>query len=246
MLRNSVISLLIEGNSVSAIMFFIVSVYYLKHAYRSKLGFEIQLLYYIFFLVGIGTVAFHATLMFEAQMLDELPMLFAAANGILVPIENAKTQFTVLVNLLGLITCVLYMLYNNPIFHEVMFGALITASCLIGIYKLRQVEKLKMKYRNKYTPRLVLTRTAKMFAFSFVLWNADHHFCDTLIYLRKFVAFPFDGLLQFHAWWHLFSSLAAAYGINGFIYTKYLLLGKDCYIEMKYKFLPTLIFKQKY
>jgi dihydroceramidase len=33
-------------------------------------------------LVGIGSFAFHATLLYEAQLADELPMIFGASYGI--------------------------------------------------------------------------------------------------------------------------------------------------------------------
>ena len=41
-------------------------------------------------LVAIGSIAFHATLTFEAQMADELPMIYTSSWGVFVVCDTLK------------------------------------------------------------------------------------------------------------------------------------------------------------
>ena len=207
------------------------------------------LLFSFLFLVGIGTFAFHSTLDKNAQLLDELPMLFGAANSMLVSFnipKNHKVSTSLLVNAICISACVLYIVNDNPVFHEVVFGLFILGSFFIGLFQTRKLNKKKLTLRNRYSPAYIMKRTGFYAALGFALWNLDNHFCDNLIWVRSYIPFPFDGLFQLHAWWHWFTSLAAVYAINGFLFIRFLLMDVQCHIIMRYHILPTIIFTQKF
>ena len=44
-------------------------------------------------MVGVGSFAFHATLLHEAQLADELPMIFVASYGLFCLFDTAHSGF---------------------------------------------------------------------------------------------------------------------------------------------------------
>jgi hypothetical protein len=53
---------------------------------------EIRLAFALLLVVGLGSIAFHGTLRFELQMLDELPMLYLVTWLVWLLVENGPTR----------------------------------------------------------------------------------------------------------------------------------------------------------
>jgi len=65
-------------NTLSSIPIVLAGANGIYLSYREKLGTELLVCYGILIVVGLGSVAFHATLLRWGQVLDELPMLWGA------------------------------------------------------------------------------------------------------------------------------------------------------------------------
>jgi len=167
--------------------------------------------------IGIGSFLFHATLMWTAQvLLDELPMIYVSFQalyclllegrpsptssynynlfGVHVSVTKAKL---LCLGLPALIT-VIYLLYPNPLFHQVSYGI----TQLYITYKLQALRaRLPPDSRlNKDCTRLLSTGMA-LTILAFGIWNVDNVFCEDITNAR-------DGkwwsvVTQGHAWWHI-------------------------------------------
>ena len=153
--------------------------------------------------VGVGSVAFHATLRFEFQMLDELPMLYLVTLMVYLLLEpGPELRFGPW--LPSLLFC--YALFATSsaaltrgrfqfFVFQVSFGAL-EFFCLGRVYLLsRQLENRPVRSLFRIGVVLYLT--------GILLWFVDIRFCDTVS-----VTLPALGIpnLQLHAWWHVLVS----------------------------------------
>ena len=174
-------------------------------------------------------------------------MLFTAANTSLLSLNSSRRKilsFSFLANIASAMASALYIVIGNPVFHQIVFGFFLLLSMIIAYINLKELEKKKINISKGLKPAYILKRTAAFFVGGFILWNIDNHFCEQLIWLRSFTVFPFNGIFQFHLWWHVFTAIGAANGITGFLFIRLLQNDILCYVEDKYGFLPTLMFKK--
>ncbi|KAI5481442.1 hypothetical protein MNV49_004198 [Pseudohyphozyma bogoriensis] len=101
-----------------------------------------------------------------------------------------------------------YIVYPNPVFHQITWGALLLATSGKGVWllfnSLRETpEELKLNAEI----RSVQARGTASFLFAFFVWNIDNLFCRHLTHLKHFVG-PYLALFfELHAWWHIFVGL---------------------------------------
>nr|XP_057943814.1 alkaline ceramidase 3 isoform X2 [Doryrhamphus excisus] len=95
---------------------------------------------------------------------------------------------------------VVYLMWKEPVFHQVMYGALV--ACLV----LRSVFIVTWVY--PWLRPLCYTSLG-VFLFGFLLWNIDNIFCDSLRTSRQTLPSGVGVLTQFHAWWHIFTGLGS-------------------------------------
>jgi dihydroceramidase len=67
-------------NTITNLTFIILSIQGFRTVYVGA-PFKLRLLPFLFTIVGIGSMAFHGTLLRTAQLLDELPMLFLISQS---------------------------------------------------------------------------------------------------------------------------------------------------------------------
>ncbi|WP_224362428.1 ceramidase [Hyalangium versicolor] len=153
--------------------------------------------------VGLGSIAFHATLLFQCQMLDELPMLYLALAIVYILVENqperrfgtwfplALLGHAVLVTSLVAFTRGKLQFY---LFHA-SFGSL-------ELYALARVYLIHRRNRDARTRRIYRLGMSS-YALAIAVWMSDIRFCSTLNESLPAHGFPNP---QLHAWWHVLVS----------------------------------------
>ncbi|KAH9829475.1 alkaline phytoceramidase [Rhodofomes roseus] len=169
-----------------------------------------------FALVGVGSFIFHATLLYEAQLADELPMIYVASycfavlfdttrgftprDPLVVPLAVGVMTFNVLFTWS-------YYINRNPVYHQVVFAGLLAITGLRTVYLLRNPEIAK---RVPPPVKAAITRLfgggAATFAFGFFIWNLDNIFCDTITRWKHALGWPAAFVLEGHSWWHILTA----------------------------------------
>jgi len=150
-------------------------------------------------LVGVGSVAFHGTLRFEFQMLDELPMLFLVALVAYLVLEPRFGPWLPTALITYAVFATLSATLNRGqiqfLAFQLSFGAL-ELFCMLRVYQMsRSPENAPV--------RPLFNLGAGMYFAAIALWFVDLRFCD-LVSLRL----PALGMSnpQLHAWWHVLVS----------------------------------------
>lgn len=169
-------------------------------AHRRLLELRFSLVYACLALVGIGSAAFHGTLLFELQILDELPMLYMATALVYIVVENRKERrfgswFPMALGLYLLVAT-----YGDAFTRGVVqfwsFQISFATLELFGLYRTYRI------YRASKNPehRLLFRLGMSAYLFAILLWFIDLRFCDELVSTLASVGLP---NLQLHAWWHV-------------------------------------------
>lgn len=154
-------------------------------------------------LVGVGSVAFHGTLLFELQMLDELPMLYTATLLVYILLENEpKRRFgawfpATLAGYAVIATSGAVFMRGQAQFwsFQVSFAALE----LYGLYRTLLIHR---KSRDHAQRRLFRAGISLYFV-AILIWFIDLRFCDPLVSTTLRLGVPNP---QLHAWWHVLVS----------------------------------------
>jgi dihydroceramidase len=165
---------------------------------------EIRIAFALLVLVGLGSVAFHGTLRFELQMLDELPMLYLVTWLVWLLVENGPQRRlgrwfpALLVGYVLLATAGATLNRGDAQFlaFHLSFGAL-------EIFCLLRVTWLALRPGNRAVRgRFVLGLAA--YATGIAVWFVDLKACHWLS-----VTLPAHGLPnpELHAWWHVLVSV---------------------------------------
>ncbi|KAI9631202.1 hypothetical protein KEM48_013131 [Puccinia striiformis f. sp. tritici PST-130] len=164
-------------------------------------------------LVGIGSFLFHATLRYEWQLGDELPMIFAGAMSAYVTFDTGspnlpRSRFVRCLPSLLIIysfgVTAIYLWYPNPVFHQTAFAAisLITTSRSVYI-SLSAPERTYREKKNKSDGIRYSLGGTIMFIIGFLIWNIDNLYCDRISQLKEYLGTPWSFIIEGHAWWHL-------------------------------------------
>ena len=147
------------------------------------------------------------TLLFEMQLLDELPMVWGGAF-MLYSLYRARNSFrdggrTVGAILLcyAIVVTVAYLVNKSPIFFQVMEAILVFTIVLLAI---------KYQYFHyKKEANIFFFGGVFLWAVGAILWNIDYNLCNEITHLRekklgsneplKYLS----PLTQLHGWWHL-------------------------------------------
>ncbi|THG97975.1 hypothetical protein EW026_g4126 [Hermanssonia centrifuga] len=190
-----------------------------------------------FALVGLGSFIFHATLQYEAQLADELPMIYVASYccAILFDIQpgfnihNAQSRLIIAFLLaFNVLFTWSYAVYRNPIYHQVVFAILMFTNVFRTSYILRFSEAAKtIPDQCRTTIAWLFGTGAVTFAFGFLIWNLDNIFCSKVTQWKHQVGWPAAFLLEGHSWWHILTAVGTYLMLLG---NTYLTLGvKDSF-----------------
>lgn len=178
---------------------------------RQRLEPRYTISYLTLLAVGLGSILFHGTLLYEMQLLDEIPMIIATSHMIYCLIE-VNSVYNVISRkgywaILGLttysgISTVVYLFVKDHSLFEAIFGLLVLVLLISGVYCV-------WKYGQCRHKGWVIACIA-MLALGFTLWNIDVHFCPSLRKARQHMFLGRgDFITQFHSWWHLLAGLGA-------------------------------------
>ncbi|KAF9921499.1 Alkaline ceramidase 3 [Linnemannia zychae] len=195
-------------------------------------------------IIGLGSIAFHGTLLFPLQMLDEVPMIYSVLSMAYCCIENRSyrrygTWFPVSIAIYGLLVTVV-LCFAGP--HDLMlafvvfqssfaFMVLVVMSHIVKIYGDLQEESIKKMWRSAGTIALV----------SYLFWNIDFRMCDVMQNLPFGLVNP-----QLHAFWHLGASVSSYLVTLLVCYNRAENLGRDPMIEWKWNSVPYVIVNIKH
>ncbi|KJA28532.1 hypothetical protein HYPSUDRAFT_33957 [Hypholoma sublateritium FD-334 SS-4] len=193
------------------------------------LGRELPLRYGIGYLgialVGIGSFFFHTTLLFEAQLADELPMIYVSSVNLFLlfdnqpgfGLSNARSQtLLVLVALFDVLFSWSYIVNRNPVYHQVVFALIVIATTARITYILKFTDAAERIPPNKKASIASFFATgASVFVLGFGVWNLDNIFCGQLTEWKLSLGWPLAFLLEGHSWWHVLTGLGAYYMFIG-------------------------------
>ncbi|KAF9016283.1 alkaline phytoceramidase [Hymenopellis radicata] len=213
------------ANSLSNLFTIALALYGLRHVLKESLPTRYTTGYVGFAIVGIGSFAFHATLLFQYQLADELPMIYGTTTSLWCLYDNApgfnmKSRRTVTTMILIILFDALftwsYILYRNPIYHQIVFGTIVVGCVTRVAYLVKWSEaRLKIPEEKRAQIGNIYTLGAELFVFGFFIWNLDNIFCDKLTVWKTSIGWPAAFLLEGHSWWHLFTGIGSLYTLVG-------------------------------
>ncbi|QRK04167.1 ceramidase [Archangium violaceum] len=153
--------------------------------------------------VGLGSIAFHATLLFQHQMLDELPMLYLALLMVYILVENRPERRFGIGFPLALLGYAVLSTYLSAFTRGRLQFFLFQASfALLEFFALARVYLIHRRGQDVMARR-VFQLGVGSYGLAIVLWLSDIHLCSTLNETLPAYGIPNP---QFHAWWHVFVS----------------------------------------
>ncbi|KAF9055927.1 ceramidase [Panaeolus papilionaceus] len=180
-------------------------------------------------LVGLGSFFFHATLLFEAQLADELPMIYVGSMSLWLlfdnkpgfSMNNPRTQMlSAAIVLFNVAFTWSYIVNRNPIYHQAVFASIIVATAVRVTYILRYCSWTApfIPAKKKATIGGFFSTGIALFAFGFAVWNVDNVFCGKLLDWKINVGWPLAFFMEGHSWWHVLTGLGTYYMFIGIQY----------------------------
>jgi dihydroceramidase len=190
-------------------------------SYSHDSAFILAFLGYI--VVGLGSMAFHASLKYSMQLADELPMIYTVCIMSYIAFsygKSPKVKASIAVALVG-IACfitVYYLYAKDPVFHQVAYGLLTLSSTIRGFYVTEVDVKSALRKRvpaevdqRMHQIRTLAVSGIVMFLVGFFIWNMDNIFCHHLVHARNQIQLPWSVVLEGHGWWHILTGLGGTY-----------------------------------
>ncbi|KAK1638146.1 alkaline phytoceramidase [Colletotrichum phormii] len=190
-------------------------------------------------IVGLGSTAFHTSLKYPMQLIDELSMIYTTCLMVFATFSFSKSsKFSVLLGsglviLAGFITSY-YHITKDPAFHQACYAALTATVVLRSLYVMETQLRPVLSRRNKDKANLILNTMWIMvgtglgvFLMGFLIWNIDNAFCSQIRQWRRQLGLPWGALLEGHAWWHLMTGVGAYYYITWGIWLRRCLEGRE-------------------
>lgn len=208
-------------NSLTNVLFLMCAGYAMYRVYTERLLPRFYVCAAGVGVVGMGSLLFHMTLKHEAQMLDELPMIWTS-SALTWALLDQTLLYGCRVNKLILPTfifgvvawiTVTYVLNDDPVFHQVAYASIMVVAILHAIYILTHrkapLNTSDSARRARSDARQLELYGTVLFLVGFGIWNIDNIFCAHLRAARDVVGYPWAVLLEGHGWWHVFTCFGA-------------------------------------
>ncbi|KAJ4151310.1 hypothetical protein LMH87_012019 [Akanthomyces muscarius] len=153
-------------------------------------------------LVGLGSIAFHASLKYPMQLWDELSMIYTTCLMMFASFSYSRSALFSTVFGLGLLglsafISIYYHTTKDPEFHQTAYGILTAIVVLHGIRTIR-------------TMWAMIAVGLSVFLCGFLVWNLDNIYCSQIRRWRREIGLPWAVFLEGHGWWHLLTGLGMA------------------------------------
>jgi len=189
-------------NSVSSLAMVLVGVLGIV-LHRGVLERRFVLAFALVSVVGLGSIAFHTTLRFEHQMMDELPMLYLASVIAFILIEKGPERRFGAWLPLGL---VVYAAVATALtagmrgkLQMYLFHASFVTLELFALVGTWLIHRRSTDVRGRRIFRLGMSS----YLIAIIAWRSDLGFCSTLNQALPAMGIPNP---QLHAWWHVLVS----------------------------------------
>jgi dihydroceramidase len=179
-------------------------------------------------LIAVGSILFHATLLFEAQLADELPMVYVASLSLwllfdISPGFGLQTRTKLIIALLVFFDVFFtwsYVAYRDPIYHQSVFGSIVFVVVARTNYILQWSDMaMAIPAKTKASMANFFNMGLGMFLLGFLVWNMDNIFCSTLTKWKMSIGWPAAFFLEGHSWWHILTGLGTYYMFIAIKYT---------------------------
>lgn len=188
--------------------------------------------------VGIGSIAFHASLRFELQMLDELPMLYSALIMVYILVENrAQRRFGVWFPLLLAFHAVLVTAltaFTRGTLQFLLFHTSFGTLEFFGLYRVYRIRKSSSDPLVRRLFRLGISA----YAIALVCWFTDLRACRFLSVTLPSLGLPNPEL---HAFWHVLVSSGLYLLVAVVAYDRLRVLGRIPAVERVWGFIPRVV-----
>ncbi|RKP23882.1 ceramidase [Syncephalis pseudoplumigaleata] len=223
-------------NTVTNALFIAFAIYGIHTAHRLRLEKRFALTFASYMLIGIGSWCFHMTLLYEMQLMDELPSSYDTDSLT----KRQRQLLPLALTAIALAIAATYLLVNDSLYYQCCYGAL----TLTTIAKAARASKrLPIDSSTQQELRQLLHISCGSYGLGFIVWNIDNVCCAQLRAARASIGDPWSGLLQLHAWWHILAGLG---GYGFIVFCQYLHLSRldkqgDYVVEWSWRVVPTLV-----
>ncbi|KAH7348731.1 ceramidase [Rhexocercosporidium sp. MPI-PUGE-AT-0058] len=173
--------------------------------------------------VGLGSVAYHSTIKYTGQMLDEASMLYATATIIYgaftVTIgDSGRRTLSVIVTIAIVAVSIIHYCLSIERAFRLFFTSLVFIGFLQCVWLLST--RISDPVELKGMKRLALYGFIS-YVSGIVVWSLDTAYCAELLQFRDKVGMPLGFLTEGHGWWHCLTGLGVYYYV---VFIEYLRL----------------------
>lgn len=155
------------------------------------------------------------SLLYEYQLLDELPMIYATCVPYWIAFSHGRSKLgrrvvAAQISAAAAALTIVYLYYRYPIIHQAAYGVLTLVVVIKCLLLTREYCHDPVASRHLY---MLCACGTISFITGWLFWNIDIHMCHFWRSTRREVGMPWGFLLEGHGWWHLLTG----YGIYFFI-----------------------------
>jgi dihydroceramidase len=154
--------------------------------------------------VGLGSIAFHTTLRFEHQMMDELPMLYLVSVMAYILLENRpQRRFGLWLPLALFGYAVLATALASGTRGKLQFYLFQVSFLTLELFALGRTYLIHRRSQD-LVGRRIFRFGMSAYLIAVTVWISDIKFCSTLNETLPSMGIPNP---QLHAWWHVLVSI---------------------------------------